>query len=161
MKIATCTAHKKRPDTLPSIRTLFSASAIQTGNYACAGAPTGQTSAQAPHSTHTSGSIWYWVSPLGDGVHRAALGASAAHDASIRNLVSHAEYPPCESSTWFINALVDGNIISRIAANCKPQQLPLGQNRSWDLDGVVILVQRNQRHFHGILDGFFHRFGAC
>ena len=71
------------------------------------------------------------------------------------------ECPPCESYTWFINALVDGNIISRIAANCKPQQLPLGQNRSWDLDGVVILVQRNQRHFHGILDGFFHRFGAC
>ena len=98
---------------------------------------------------------------LGDGVHRAALGASAAHDASIRNLVSHMECPPCESYTWFINALVDGNIISRIAANCKPQQLPLGQNRSWDLDGVVILVQRNQRHFHGILDGFFHRFGAC
>jgi hypothetical protein len=70
---------------------------------------------------------------LGDRVHRAALGACAAHDASIRNLVSHAECPPCESYTWFINALVDGNIISRIAANCKPQQLPLGQNRSWDL----------------------------
>ena len=161
LEIATCTAHKKAPRHSSKHQDAFSASAIQTGDYACAGAPTGQTSAQAPHShAHVGINLVLGVA-LGDRVHRAALGASAAHGASIRNLVSHAECPPCESSTWFINALVDGNIISRIAANCKPQQLPLGQNRSWDLDGVVILVQRNPRHFHGILDGFFHRFGAC
>jgi hypothetical protein len=63
LEIATCTAHKKAPRHFSKHQDAFSASAIQTGNYACAGAPTGQTSAQAPHSTHTSGSIWYWVSP--------------------------------------------------------------------------------------------------